>query len=73
MPAFTPINLEQRPGFWRFTDETGVEYEAHGHESRFEYLLEVPSDIERLSNGGKTLLLDFMKHAGEFDLQSVTM
>jgi hypothetical protein len=73
MPAFTPNNLIQRPGFWRFADETGIENEAHGHESRFEYVLEAASDVERLSNGGKTLLVDFMKHAGKFDLKSVTI
>jgi hypothetical protein len=71
--AFQPTNLVTKPGFWRFENETGLEFVARGPQGRYELLLEAASKLNMIARSGNTLLSDFMKHEGHFDLESVEM
>src|SRR5688572_11694103 len=71
--VFTPINLQQAPGYCRFENESGLPFVAQGVQGRCELLLEAAASIDSIAKRGLNLLKDFMKHAGRFDLESVEM
>ena len=70
---FSPRNLVTKANFWCFEDKAGLEFLARGANGRYELLLEAAAQIDALGRRGIQLLVDFMKHEGHFDLESVEM
>jgi hypothetical protein len=71
MNRFEPQRLVTKERYWQFENADGVEFIAHGDDSRYELLWRIIDELETTQATAIRRLESFMKDSGEFTLELV--